>query len=255
MDNKHEHDQDKYHRTEDLDNIEYWPDYSTQEVYDSRASLVPANPQFIEDFDALTPIQVKFVRHYARGENGKQAAISAGSKAKRPEQVASKWVSDPYIKAAVQFVRSEAARGQGLDTEEVIRMARDVYRTAMVKGNLQQANKAIDTLSNIGGFFKKPLTTEEELRSRKRISSEGVASDLIENWNRLKAQLPGSIPVADAIPSNLTKIIDVTAEEVKEEEDIIPDFVLHQELISSSNTDIQQQDIEATTSIVSAKEY
>jgi phage terminase small subunit len=81
----------------------------------------------LKDF-LLTPFEIKFVQNLAKDNcTYKEAAIRAGSKSKRPEQIGSELAKKPKIRAATVWYSQKLMEAAAIDDDSLIDKTLRVY--------------------------------------------------------------------------------------------------------------------------------
>lgn len=116
----------------------------------------------------MTKQQADFCKHLVSTNNASAAAAMAGSKAKRPDQVAHQWMQKEEIIEYIELLREKASYYSTLTDVEVVEKTRDIYTKAMEDRNFKEANIAVRTLAEIKGLINgkakgpaQPAKTEE----------------------------------------------------------------------------------------------
>lgn len=146
----------------------------------------------------LNEFERDFAHHYARMQNTGNAAIAAGSTAKRPSAVGANTLNRPEVQLLVELLQAKAASIAMLEIEEVIQNAREMYRTALKEGDSKTALTANEQLMRMLGIGSNNVTP--------RGQKENKAQDLVglQNYTEKGIEDPSVI---------IASLLDETEEE------------------------------------------
>ena len=126
--------------------------------------------------------------HYFNSKSAKEAAVKAGSQAKRPENIASNIMALPQVEAAIAWGMKNRVEAAGIDSREVVSMLKKVYSEAMDKGKYADANKSAELMGQHLGMFKTGTGQMPSASSGAHKTSEEI-KDLQKDIQRFIATL------------------------------------------------------------------
>lgn len=94
----------------------------------------------------LTPMQTAFVREYHKDNNGTQAAIRAGAAPNSAAVTASKWLTNPKIREAIDAKTQRIEQRAEIDAAAATRRLWDLSEKAEDAGQFGPAVSAIATI-------------------------------------------------------------------------------------------------------------
>ncbi len=113
-------------------------------------------PAEIEDLVAnMSSLQRKYCEFRSMGLKQGEAANKAGSEAQGAgaNRVGYQYENMPGSKEYIEWLKKERGKVSGLEEAEVVRKLREVYKEAMLTGDLKSANKAIELMGTAIGMW------------------------------------------------------------------------------------------------------
>lgn len=124
--------------------------------------------------ELVTPFARRYAELRANGLKQADAAKKAGSQATtRPSltRVGYNTEQQDGIKEYIMWLEYKRAKASAVDEIEIVQMIRDTYKSAMMDGKYNDANKAAELLGNmIGAFANKNATKETALNEGKNLN-------------------------------------------------------------------------------------
>lgn len=138
---------------------------------------------------AMPPMQFAFCNEYIKDFNGSQAVVRAGSTTMHPHKIAYQWMSNPGVRAYIDYLLKERTERMKIDQGFIIEKLVKTLLKAEEDNNHQATLRAAELLAkHLGMFIEKTEITGKDGEAIKYQEVANEATDFLGAITRLASR-------------------------------------------------------------------
>jgi phage terminase small subunit len=135
---------------------------------------------------AMSPLQFAFCNEYIKDFNGSQAVLRSGSSCKDPHKLAYQWMSNPGVRAYIDYLLRERTERMKVDQGFIVEKLVKTLVKAEEDNNHQATLRAAELLAkHLGMFIERQEITGKDGEAIKYEEVSNEAADFLSSITRL----------------------------------------------------------------------